>query len=145
MGKLTLAQRVKSFRAYVQSMKQSWFQMADVDGAWRCWRDMSPEGKLEALVYAAAYDDVPFGSLAETIRQTLGDLPPGVVEEASLRVSLRFRKELRAVAKALPEWWSEDHEAPPLPQQVRELVDSYRKDAAKWAKAKGRDLDMDRG
>jgi hypothetical protein len=140
--KLTTAQRVGSFKAYVEDMKRSWYQIWDVDGEYRYWKDLSLEGKVEALVRAAADDDVPFVSLGETTRETFSGLPPGAVEQAALSIALRMDKELHAIAKVLPKWWDYDHEPPPLPEQVKELVDSYAKDARELEKIKSRKVSL---
>jgi hypothetical protein len=145
MAKLTPAQRVEGFKALVASDKSGSYYMEDVNGSHRLWKDMTRQGKLDHIVGNAAYYDVPFEAFAQVARETLGDLPPGALEQAALRVAFASAKELRAVAKALPDWWEKEHQPPPLAEQVQELVDAYLKDTGHCEMAKGRDLEMDKG
>ncbi len=100
---MTEAQRVKGFKALVESGKSGGYFIEDVDGNFRTWQDMSLEGKLDHIARDAAYYNVPFRAFAEEVRKVFSTYPPMDLEESALRTVLRSAVELHGLAMLIPD------------------------------------------
>ena len=72
--------RLSGFRALLESHKTNTCHLAEADGSYRLWRDLSAEAKLKSIVRDAAYYDVPFVPFVEAVRESVD---AAVIEEAA--------------------------------------------------------------
>jgi hypothetical protein len=110
--------RITSFRMLVEGMKNSptGHHFEEMNGDWRPWDDLSAAAKLQYIARDAVICDVPFGTFAEVVKNTIGDRV-----DAALRVVLDAQKELHAIADLFPD--DGRTVRPPLVEQVKDMLD----------------------
>jgi hypothetical protein len=117
-------QRLKHFKAWVEENRNSpdGHVFEETDGSSHRWGDLSAAAKLQYIASYAARWDVPFERFAETARAELGG--EAAVTEAALWVALDYRKELRGLAKLIPEDhpYNSSTESVPLVEQFQEML-----------------------
>ncbi|HWB14091.1 MAG TPA: hypothetical protein VG826_33000 [Pirellulales bacterium] len=110
-------ERSEGFRALVENHRNSGHYFEEVDGRWRLWRDLSPQGKLEYLAADAALYDVPFKRFHDSVREVIGD---AALAEAALRTVLSDALEFRSLARLLPD--DGRTESTPLSERFKEIL-----------------------
>jgi hypothetical protein len=109
--------RLEGFKRLIASDKSGSYELEDADGMIRPWKELSAEGKLDFIAGAAVMYDVPFDQFAKAARQ---ELNAAALTEGSLRAVLDYRRELRALAKLLPD--DGRTESTPLVDRFREWL-----------------------
>jgi len=118
--------RLEGFRALIASDKSGSYLLEDTDSTFRPWQELSAEGKLHFIAWAAAMYEVPFVQFAETVRDFAGK--GETLTEAALRTVLEYKRELHALAELLPD--DGRTESTPLVERFRELLDYQPADRA---------------
>lgn len=110
--------KVADFKAMVEDMTTSPDNRVfeEMNGDRLPWAELSAASKLQYIARDAAICDVLFGSFAEVVKDTIGD-----VGEAALRVVFDGQKELHAIAMLFPD--DGRTESTPLVEQVKELLE----------------------
>lgn len=98
----------------------SWY-FEERDGSPRTWPELSPEGKLGYLARDAALAGVVEEHFAAAVREFLGDLPAERREAAALNLALGHARELRDVARLLPDHPTSDQL--PLAERVKDAIE----------------------
>jgi hypothetical protein len=112
--------RVSGFKALLESHKTNSCHLAETDGSYRLWRNLSAEGRLESVARDAAYYDVPFEQFAQAARESVDN---AAVEEAALRLAMRSGRELHDLEQLFPDD-GRTEPPPPLVERVRELLNA---------------------
>jgi hypothetical protein len=102
----------------LESHKSNSSHLADADGSYRLWQDLSVDGKLENIVQDAAFYGVPYEPFAEAVRESVDS---ATIEKAALRLALRSERELHDLVSLFPD---DGQTGPPRPlvERVRELL-----------------------
>ena len=116
---MNVKERISGFKALLESHKSNSFHLAEADGSYRLWRDLSAEGRLEKIVWDAAYFDVPFEQFAEAVRESVDSAAIG---DAALRLAMRSGRELHHLERLFPD--NGQTGPAPLVERVRELLDA---------------------
>ncbi len=93
-------QRVSGFKAILQSHKTNSYRLAEPDGSFELWQDLSSQGRLEQIARDAATYDVPFELFAEAVRDSI-EKP--TLEDATFRLVLRYERELHDLEMLVPD------------------------------------------
>ena len=110
--------RLAGFKALLKSEQANAFHLMDHDGEFKLWRDLSAEGKLEAIARDAAYYDIAFEQFAEASRESVDAV---AIEDAALRLAMRSHRELHELEKLLPD---DRLEPASLAERVSELLNA---------------------
>jgi len=112
--------RLSGFKALLASHKTNSYHLADTDGDYRLWRDLSAEGRLESITRDAAYYGVPFEQFAQAVRESVDN---AAIEETALRLAMRSGRKLHDLDQLFPDD-GRTEPPPPLVERVRELLDA---------------------
>src|SRR6267378_3927697 len=92
--------RESGFKALLAHSKANTCHLADADGDYRLWRDLSAEGKVEHIARDAAYYGVAFEPFAQAVRESI-DI--AAIEDAALRLAMRCVRELHELERLFPD------------------------------------------
>lgn len=108
------------FEAALSVYRESGLKFEEMDGSFRTWPDLSPEGKLSHIAHDAAASGVSFDRFAEAARAALAGLDSQTRETAAMRLAFSNQRELFALEAMLPP--DGRTERTPIGERFRELL-----------------------